>query len=660
MKVSASKLAFSVVITSVLAIFMLMILTINIIRLNEQYNIKSNELRELASQIGNVSISVGMSFSSTPSYYQRFFAGSALVLQRSSLIAQEHDWEILKQLIDQCSRNIISWEKVFHAKPDSSLSSILRSQTILQISRIDEEIDRIADVFSEQNRQTKKWQVSLVVGLSLLLLLFLLTISQFYYIGFIRPLKVAAQKIREVNTVVLPDTNAIVISEITDFLEVIDEAQKTLIYQAGHDDLTDLPNRALFREHLEHTITLCKRQNSSCVIYYIDLDDFKTINDSLGHQIGDLVLLAQVERMRSILRQSDILSRQGGDEFTIMVEAPMDLDNIGRFAAKLIDFVTQPIDVDGHQLSTSACVGIAIYPQDGTTTEALLRNADAALYCAKSKGKGSFHYYTAELTEQAEKRLVLERDLKVALEQDQFTLFYQPQVCIETNHLIGFEALIRWQHPINGLLSPSVFLPIAEESLLIVSIGEWVMERACQQIRQWLDAGYKSPRISINIVAAQLKQQTFVKLLRDTLKKHRVSAEYLTLELTESTLLKASPSVIYTMNEIRAMGIHIAIDDFGTGYSNLKYLQNLPIDTLKIDQSFVRMIGEDRDGTTIVDAIIMLANGFKLDLIAEGVEQSHQAQYLLEKGCKSAQGFLYARPSPAEKIVELLELSDPT
>lgn len=658
MKISASKLAYSVVITSVIAIFVLMILTVNIIRLNDQYNAQTNALRELSSQVGNVSTSVGISSESTPSYYQRFFSGSTLVLQRSSILAKEQNWMRLQQLIDHCSRNIISWEKVFNAEPNSSFSSILRSQIILQISRIDEEIARLSDTLSEQHRLAKKWQVSIVVGLSLLLLLFLLTISQFYYIGFIRPLKVAAQKIREVDTVVFPDKNSIVISEITDFLEVIDQAQKTLIYQAGHDDLTGLPNRALFREHLGHTITLCKRQHSSCVIYYIDLDDFKTINDSLGHQVGDLVLLAQVKRMRSVLRQSDILSRQGGDEFTILVEAPIDLDNIGCFAGKLIDIVTQPIEVDGHQLSSSACVGIAVYPQDGISTEELLRNADAALYCAKSKGKGSFHYYTAELTRQAERRLVLERDLKIALEEDQFTLYYQPQVCLFNNDVIGFEALIRWQHPTDGLLHPGSFLSIAEESLLIVSIGEWVLERTCKQIRQWLDAGYQLPRISINVVAAQLNQQTFVKSLQRTLARHAVSAEYLTLELTESTLLKASASVIYTMNEIRAIGVHIAIDDFGTGYSNLKYLQNLPIDTIKIDQSFVRMIKEDGDGTTIVDAIIMLANGFKLALIAEGVEHSHQVQYLLGHGCESAQGFLYARPLPADKIVELLKISD--
>ena len=432
------------------------------------------------------------------------------------------------------------------------------------------------------------------------------------------------------------------------------EQKNILHYQAHHDALTGLPNRTLFNDRLEHGVEICKRQNSMLALLFIDLDHFKQINDTLGHHVGDNVLKVVAERLKAKLRKEDTLARLGGDEFTIIIEDLKHIQETQKLAEKIQHIMAQPIHIDGHTLYITCSIGISIFPQDDTSPDNLIKYADAAMYRAKEEGRNNYQFYSKEMTTLAFQRLMMESSLRQAVENDEFKLYYQPQYNGATGELIGLEALIRWQHPEMGMLYPDKFIPLAEESDLIVEIDRWVMRTAMIQFSHWYDMGMHPGKLGLNLSMRQLGSTDFMDILNHCLKVTEFKPEWLELEVTEGQVMKRPEESIEKLNSIHEMGISIAIDDFGTGYSSLAYLKRLPVSRLKIDQSFVRDIPENKEDVGIVKAIIALSKSLGIGIIAEGVETKEQKLFLLVHGCQEMQGYYYSRPLDADKIEEIL------
>jgi len=432
------------------------------------------------------------------------------------------------------------------------------------------------------------------------------------------------------------------------------EQKNILHYQAHHDALTGLPNRTLFNDRLEHGVEICRRQNTMLALLFIDLDHFKQINDTLGHHVGDRVLKVVAERLKAKLRKEDTLARLGGDEFTIIIEDLDHIQEIQQLAEKIQKVMAQPIHVDGHTLYITCSIGISIFPQDDIEPENLIKYADAAMYRAKEEGRNNYQFYSKEMTTLAFQRLIMESSLRQALEHDEFELYYQPQYNGATGELTGVEALIRWNHPEMGLLYPDKFIPLAEESDLIVEIDRWVMRTAMMQFAYWYEQGFSPGRLGLNLSMRQLNSTDFIAALEKCLDTTMFRSEWLELEVTESQVMKRPEESIEKLNSIHEMGISIAIDDFGTGYSSLAYLKRLPVSRLKIDQSFVRDIPENKEDVGIVKAIIALSKSLDIGIIAEGVETQEQKLFLLVHGCQEMQGYYYSKPVTSEKIEEIL------
>ena len=424
-----------------------------------------------------------------------------------------------------------------------------------------------------------------------------------------------------------------------------------LSYQAQHDALTGLPNRFLLGDRLEHAIAYANRHRSGLAVLLIDLDGFKYINDSLGHQAGDEVLVEVSHRLRSVTRQVDTVARIGGDEFCLVSSDVRDVDDALKIAQTCLDELRKPILVAGRDYSVSASIGISCYPKHGELPELLQQHADTAMYHAKFNGKNGFQVFTPELNAHLRERVQLMSDLRGALDNGQFRLEYQPQFLAD-GELVGFEALLRWDHPERGAIPPSTFIPIAEETGLVVPIGKWVLDQACRQVSAWRAAGYEKLRVAVNVSTLQLERQDWVETISTALASNGLPPSALELELTESVVMKNCERAAERLTELRNLGISAAIDDFGTGYSSLKYLQNLPIDTLKIDQSFVRNLdplsnGESGNGA-IVRAIVTLAQQLGLRVVAEGVETNDELALLRRLGCDLVQGYLFAKPMRVE------------
>ncbi len=432
--------------------------------------------------------------------------------------------------------------------------------------------------------------------------------------------------------------------------EKLIEQKDILHYQAHHDTLTGLPNRILFNDRLEHGIEQAKRHKKKLALFFIDLDHFKQINDSLGHQVGDRVLVAVTERLKAKIRKEDTLARLGGDEFTIIMENLKKIQNASLLAQKIQEVLTQPLHIEGHTLYISCSIGISLYPQDDTDANHLIKYADAAMYKAKEEGRNNFQFYSSEMTALAFERVVMEASLRQALKKEEFMLYYQPQVDANSGKLIGMEALIRWQHPVMGLVLPEKFISLAEETGLIVEIDRWVMKTAMKQIYKWYQEGLEPGVLALNLSMRQLRSDDFIQILQESMTAIDFKPEWLELEVTEGQMMKKPEEAIIKLEQISNMGIEIAIDDFGTGYSSLAYLKRLPVNKLKIDQSFVRGVPDDKEDVAIVKAIIALAKSLKLDLIAEGVETDAQKEFLLECGCENIQGYYYGEPMPADEI----------
>ncbi len=432
------------------------------------------------------------------------------------------------------------------------------------------------------------------------------------------------------------------------------QVEHNIRHLAHHDALTGLPNRALFRDRLTHAMAQADRYRQILAVMFLDLDRFKAINDTLGHDVGDQLLRIAAERLRTCVRDCDTVARLGGDEFTVIVEDLGSVQDAAVVAQKIIDGLAQPFHLLGHEVFITASIGITIYPTDGENVETLLRNADSAMYRAKEHGRNNFQFYVADMNTRARERLMLESALRRALEREEFTLYYQPRVDLFSGKVIGAEALLRWRHPEMGQVPPAEFIPILEETGLIIPVGEWVLHTACAQARAWQDAALGPVRVAVNLSVRQFLQRDLVDRVRRALERVNLDAGALELEITEDLLLEQNQANLVALEGLKALGVHIAIDDFGTGYSSLSYLKRLPIDTLKIDQSFIRDIERDADGKAIASAIIAMATSLRLTVIAEGVETEQQLGFLRAHGCDEIQGFSFSQPLTAAEFESLL------
>ena len=414
--------------------------------------------------------------------------------------------------------------------------------------------------------------------------------------------------------------------------------------------MTGLPNRALFLDRIEQEIRHSSRDNSFLAVLFLDLDHFKQINDSFGHAAGDSVLVSVSKTLSATLREIDTIARLGGDEFTILLTDCKNVDDIDDIALKLSRAIQQPLNINNNELFVTTSIGISVYPNDGTSGEILLRNADAAMYRAKEKGRNAFEFYTEDMTARALEKVLMVANLKRALELDEFEVYYQPQYDIQKKQLVGLEALVRWQHPELGFLSPAKFLPAAEESGLIVALDRWVMRKSLQQMKAWKDSGFELGRLSLNLTMQQIDQPDFLVFLKELMKNTGCNGESLTFEITEGQLMRDPEKTIELLSRISELDIKISVDDFGTGYSSLVYLKKLPVDTLKIDQEFIRDIPRDEDDVSIVKSIIALAQNMRIDVLAEGVENDEQIGFLKREGCSFVQGYYLSHPKPAPEI----------
>ncbi|MHB1532980.1 MAG: putative bifunctional diguanylate cyclase/phosphodiesterase [Acidithiobacillus sp.] len=444
--------------------------------------------------------------------------------------------------------------------------------------------------------------------------------------------------------------------------EEIEKAKVRMAHLAQHDALTDLPNRILLNDRLGQAIALARRQGKQLAVMFLDLDRFKHINDSLGHAVGDQLLQSVANRLTAGVRSSDTVCRQGGDEFVILLADVEHAGDAALSAQKILAALTVPHRIDQREIHATVSIGISIYPQDGQDADTLIKSADTAMYHAKEGGRNNYQFFEPDMNVQAVERHSIEGGLRRALERQEFMLHYQPKIDLETGTISGVEALVRWQHPQRGLILPEQFVWIAEDCGLIVPIGAWVLREACQQAQAWQDAGLPPIPVAVNISAVQFRHKDFLESLAVILKDTGLAPHYLELELTESVLMHDADFTTSILKALKAMGMRLAIDDFGTGYSSLSYLTRFPIDTLKIDQSFLRDITHataDSDDAAIVAAVVSMGKSLHQRVIAEGVETREQLAFLQAQGCGEGQGFYFSRPVTAEELAELLRTGVP-
>jgi len=431
-------------------------------------------------------------------------------------------------------------------------------------------------------------------------------------------------------------------------------AEERLIYLANYDELTGLPNRTLARDRLEHAKTRAKRDGRMAAVIFIDLDQFKNINDTLGHYAGDQLLLSATRRLLRPIRELDTVARLGGDEFMVVVENIGHVNEITSIVEKFLHAFDKPFTLDQQEVFITASAGISIFPLDDISTDNLVKNADTAMFRAKAKGGNSYEYFTADMNTQAVERLTLENALRQALARNEFELYYQPRIDLNSEIIVGMEALLRWHHPTLGTISPVKFIPVLEETGLIVAVGEWVLKTACKQTQHWHEMGSKQLRVSVNLSVRQFQQNDLVERFTNIIKSSGLSCNQLELEITEGLLVENVSAAIDILQAFHDLGIHIAIDDFGTGYSSLSYLKRFPINTLKIDRTFVRDITLDPNDAAITNAIVALAKSLRLRVTAEGIETKAQLNFLRQLNCNEAQGFYFSKPIPAGQFENLI------
>ncbi len=433
------------------------------------------------------------------------------------------------------------------------------------------------------------------------------------------------------------------------------QTEEQIEIMAHYDALTDLPNRVLFNERLKHSIVRATRHKQWISVLFLDIDRFKTLNDTLGHFIGDLLLQGVAKRLKDCVRESDTVSRFGGDEFMIVLSDFEDEQSVtlhtAEIAQKILSELARAFDLSGNKFMTTTSVGIAFFSKDGHSVAELMKNADTAMYHAKEQGRNNYQCYSDDMREQALMRSTLENDLRSALENRELVLYYQPIVNLQTSEIVGFEALIRWRHPKRGLISPDLFIPIAEETGLITGIGEWVLHSACQQLKRWHEVGKGNLKMSVNLSARQFMQHDLVEVVKHVLDVYVLEPQHLELEITETVIMKNMNQTIKMLKSLQHLGVSISLDDFGTGYSSLTYLKQFPVNVLKIDRSFIRDILEANDDKVIVNSIIAIAQHMGIDIVTEGIEQAGQAGYLKNQGCQFGQGYFFAMPCVAEECL---------
>ncbi|ARJ67240.1 PAS domain S-box protein [Magnetospirillum sp. ME-1] len=433
------------------------------------------------------------------------------------------------------------------------------------------------------------------------------------------------------------------------------QAEQLLVHQATHDTLTGLPNRLLLEDRVHHAIEVAKREGRRIGLMFLDLDRFKIVNDSLGHVAGDQLLKVVADRLRHTLRRSDTVARLGGDEFVVVLTHFQSSSELAEVAEKISAALDEPVELAGHKVHVGASIGIALYPEDGDNFNALMKDADTAMYRAKQKGRNTFCFYDSDMNDEALDRLKLEEALRRALVRGEFQLFYQPQVDLQTGQTSGVEALIRWNSPDRGQVSPALFIPVAEESNLISMIGWWVLEESCRQIAAWRDEGLSGIKVAVNVSGRQFLNHALVECISDLMAQYGVQPSQLEIELTESTVMAEPERAIEQLTRLREIGIQVSVDDFGTGYSSLSYLKRLPLSTIKVDRSFVRDVNNQSENAAIVSAILGLADALDMSIVAEGVETEGEEQHLKDAGCIKVQGFRYAKPMPADQLAGWLE-----
>jgi len=431
-------------------------------------------------------------------------------------------------------------------------------------------------------------------------------------------------------------------------------AEERVQFLAYYDALTGLPNRTLLEDRITKALASARRRNENAAVLFLDLDRFKFINDTLGHTSGDALLQEVAARLKGCAREQDTVARVGGDEFVMLLTSVAQASDAAVAAQRVLDAITSEFSVHGNLLKVTCSVGISMFPAHGLDSDALVKNADAAMYCAKQKGPNNIQFFTKDMNDQMVERLTLESGLRLALDRQELFLVYQPQMDIATGAIVGVEALLRWQHPELGLVPPGDFIRIAENTGLIVPIGEWVLKTACAQARKWQDEGLRQVQIAVNVSAVQFRQEGFLDLIKGVLSETGLSPQYLELELTESLLLTNADVMFSVLRDLKEMGLSLAIDDFGTGYSSLSYLRQFPVSRLKIDRSFVQDVAINPDDAAITAAIIGMAKNMSLRVIAEGVENEAQLSFLRAHQCDEIQGYYFSRPLSADKVAEML------
>jgi len=432
------------------------------------------------------------------------------------------------------------------------------------------------------------------------------------------------------------------------------KADERIEYLASHDSLTGLPNREMFNELLRHAIEVACRHQRRFAMLFIDLDRFKVINDSLGHDAGDILLTEIGNRLRETLRSSDVVARLGGDEFVVILEETAEREDVERIAHNLLSVLGEPMQLSGHECHTTASIGIAMYPSDGSDVQTLIKNADMAMYFAKEDGKNGFRFFTKDTRTQSIERLTLETALRRALDRNQFALHYQPKVDMATGQITGVEALLRWTHPELGVLPPMQFIPLAEETGLIVPIGRWVLKEACAQNMAWQRRGLRRISMAVNLSPRQFVDQHLLQDIDEALAASGMSPVLLQLEVTESMVMRNVSRAVKVLDAIQSRGIRLAIDDFGTGYSSMSLMKQFPIDTIKIDRSFVRDLPKDSEDQAIAQAIISMGKALGMTVVAEGVETTEQETFLRDHACDEMQGYLFSKPVPPQQMADLL------
>lgn len=446
------------------------------------------------------------------------------------------------------------------------------------------------------------------------------------------------------------------VAQRTALLQVSEEKYRIL---AQRDSLTGLPNRALFAELLQHAVQHAERSATQFALLSLDLDNFKTINESLGHSRGDRLLVEVAKRLQGLMPESDTIARIGGDEFDIILERREGTPWVDLMAQRMIDALAEPIELDGQSIYVGMSIGIALYPADGTDPETLQSHADAALHQAKAQGRGVLRFFSPELSSRARSRLTLEADLRQAIERQELVLHYQPQIDLQTGRIVGLEALVRWQHPVRGMVPPGEFIAFAEESGLVVRIGDWVLQEAARQISAWTAAGLAPPQVAVNVSAVQLSRGHLLEAVQHCLAASGIAPQQLELEITESFIMLDRDRSLQSLAELKALGVRLSIDDFGTGYSSLAYLQQLEVHKLKVDMSFVRDMTTNRGNASIVRAVVAMGHSLGLEVVAEGVETPDQAVHLRRLHCNAMQGYLVSRPLPAEQMTAFMQTFAP-